>query len=640
MLRTAPHRLIQTVLLLVILLTGVSLALAAEDEQLSEGMRLYQIGDESAAWPLLNDGIAATNDSSAWPEARLAAAIIALHRGEYAAALSRISGIAPELRTDQMRLVEGEALLALAMPTDAAATLRRIDEQNLSAAERLRRLDALFAVDTLRGERLSALWFAHRALQLASDDAATTRRLYQRIVDLLAEPTATGQLPEITFMFTGTPISTAARLQQVRHLLAAGEENRARTLMLQVDIGLLPAEARGQASELYSQLLGISWLQRSVGVLLPLSGKFAPYGELVRRGIDLALENRADRNPRVHVIYADSAADAETSRQAMRNLARGDKVIAVTGAITGSAAEAAAVQAQEELVPLLTLSQRDGLPAIGPYVFRDALTPQLQGRAIAYQAVMELGLAKIAILYPENRLGNALADAFAAEVNRLGGEISGRQPYDPQATDFGLQIKRLKGENPYHNLENLSTKEQLADLFVPDEPLPFEALFLPDFADRVGLIAPQLAYYGIEQTQLLGTGGWHSPELLRLAGDFVEGGLFVDGYYGASSDPAVQQFVNRYRERYNEDPTILEAQGYDAAGLLLTVLENPAIRTRDDMRQALLSLPSYTGVTGTTRFTEEGEADRTLYLLQVRKGQFVPFEVDRAADDTPPEPIQ
>ncbi|NIQ94532.1 MAG: hypothetical protein GWN87_10185, partial [Desulfuromonadales bacterium] len=62
----------------------------------------------------------------------------------------------------------------------------------------------------------------------------------------------------------------------------------------------------------------------------------------------------------------------------------------------------------------------------------------------------------------------------------------------------------------------------------------FDALFIPDYADRVGMIAPQLAYYGIEELPLLGINGWNSPDLLRVAGAFVEGAIFVDGFFAYS----------------------------------------------------------------------------------------------------------
>jgi len=638
MLRYPLSSLLRPVLILGCLVLFATTTLAAEEEQIVEGLRLYQAGNEAAAADLLNAALAATGDASTWPEARFALASIALHRGEYAAALSRIASIPPEQRNDRMRLVEGEALLALELYSDAAATLRRIDENSLDASERLARSEALFQADFKRGERLSALWFAHRALEQASDDAHASRRLFSRITELLADPGTEPQLPEIAFMFNGKPIGAAARLEQVHRALARKDASRAKALIAQVDIGILPPESRTGAIELYSQLLGASWLQRTIGVLLPLSGKYARFGELVRRGIDLALEQSGPASKGVHLVYADSAADADTSREALRNLVRNDKVIAVTGAIVGSAAEAAAQQAQEEMVPLLTLSPREGLPEIGSFVFRDTLTPQMQAEAMARNAIVDRGLTDIAILYPDNRFGQSLATAFTAEVIRFGGVITGSEAYDPQATDFGRQIKLLKGENPWRNEESMSQKEILNDLFVPDKEQPFNALFIPDYAERVALIAPQLSYYGVEDTPLLGVGGWHSPELLRLAGDYVEGAVLVDAYFSDSDTPAVQQFIDRYRKKFNEEPTLLEAQGYDAAGILLQLLQNPQVRDREDLRQALLGMNEYPGVTGATRFDGSGESHKKLYVLQINQGRFelfVPPETELpAAQDT------
>jgi len=48
------------------------------------------------------------------------------------------------------------------------------------------------------------------------------------------------------------------------------------------------------------------------------------------------------------------------------------------------------------------------------------------------------------------------------------------------------------------------------------------------------------------------------------------------------------------------------------------------------LRQALATMPAYSGVTGTVHFTATGEADRTLYLLQVHNGQFEQVRVEAA----------
>lgn len=375
----------------------------------------------------------------------------------------------------------------------------------------------------------------------------------------------------------------------------------------------LPAvERAGGDNEALLLEAGESGLQRAVGVLLPLSGRYATFGELVRRGMELALEtHRQSGSQAVRFLYRDTGANPELSALAVLELAEGERVMAIVGPLTAAAAQAAATQAQQLGVPLLALSQKEGLPETGDHVFRDSLTSRHQVRALVRYAVEERQLTSFAILSPENRLGREMAELFAGEVARRGGRIAARQSYAENATDFRRQIKLLKREDPQ------------APEPEPPRALPFEALFIPDAADRVGLIAPQLAYYGIEKLPLLGINGWNSPDLVRLAGRFVEGAVFVDGFYRNSPFPFVQAFVERYLEKYGEEPSILEAQGYDAAGMLLTLLARPEIRTREELRLALSRMRNYPGVTGSTSFSSQGDAEKVLFLLQVQDGNIV-----------------
>jgi hypothetical protein len=57
--------------------------------------------------------------------------------------------------------------------------------------------------------------------------------------------------------------------------------------------------------------------------------------------------------------------------------------------------------------------------------------------------------------------------------------------------------------------------------------LNYDAIFLPGFYDKVGLIVPQLVFYSIDTATLLGTGGWNSPELTKMTGKHMRKGYFV-----------------------------------------------------------------------------------------------------------------
>lgn len=608
---------------LLALLLALPTSLSAESDTgntlLDDAMQLYASGAHSEALPQLLYLLESATEGEPMIEARLAVARIYLQNSQSDAALAQISKIPTTRRNDRTRLLEGQILLKTGLYDESVSTLKRVDEQQLPVVERVALLIDLARGSYGRGELFPALWFVHRAL-LTAETTEQETTAFALAMELLKSEGATPQLAEISFMFSGKPIGVAGGLLQIEQDLDAGKDALARARISQLDIGLIPGRFRKPAINRYAELTGESWLQRSIGVVLPLSGKYATYGEYVRRGMELALDGVPNETG-VRFLFYDGAADATKSREAVRSLVRGEKVVAVTGAITGSAATAVAEQAQSERVPLLTLSQRDSLPETGSYVFRSSLTARQQAETLARYAVLDQGFTSFGVLYPESRLGQNMVKLFTEEVEKLEGEVIALQSYDDSANDFGRQIKQLKGEDPNRVVTELTGDELLADLFVPDAPpVEFEALFIPDYADRIGVIAPQLAYYGIEDVPLLGINGWNSPEMLRTVGRFVEGAVFVDGFFAYSPYPFVKEFVDRYYEKYEEMPTFLQAQGYDAAGILLSLLDNPEVRTRDDLRLALSQLQTYPGVTGATTFNLIGEADKVLYLLQVRKG--------------------
>ena len=88
----------------------------------------------------------------------------------------------------------------------------------------------------------------------------------------------------------------------------------------------------------------------------------------------------------------------------------------------------------------------------------------------------------------------------------------------------------------------------------------------------------------------------------------------------------MQKFVNSYTKKYKEEPSILEAQGYDAAGIILSLLDRGDVRSREGLRIALSQLRNYPGVTGATSFAASREAEKVLYLLQVKNGNIVQLD--------------
>src|SRR5262249_47261216 len=122
-----------------------------------------------------------------------------------------------------------------------------------------------------------------------------------------------------------------------------------------------------------------------------------------------------------------------------------DHVMVIVGELFSKAAMAAALKAEELAVPIVSLSHQEGLPQLGPYVFRTALTIEAQARDLARVAFEELGMTRFALLYPRSTYGTNFANAFWDEVDKRHGEIRGEESYEHDATTFREEVRKLVG---------------------------------------------------------------------------------------------------------------------------------------------------------------------------------------------------
>ena len=146
--------------------------------------------------------------------------------------------------------------------------------------------------------------------------------------------------------------------------------------------------------------------------------------------------------------------------------------------------------------------------------------------------------------------------------------------------------------------------------------LNYDAIFIPGFYDKVGLIIPQLVFYNIDNTTLLGASGWNSPELTKMAGKYIKKGYFMDGFYIKSNRPEVVQFLESYKKNFGEDPTILSGQAYDTTKLIIKTILSGA-RNRIQVKKELMRIRGFNGVTGETTILPSGEVEKKIFTMKI-----------------------
>ena len=382
----------------------------------------------------------------------------------------------------------------------------------------------------------------------------------------------------------------------------------------------------------------------TVGAVLPLSGRAANFGYKTLRGIQHGLGIFGPRPSKIKLAVIDSEGNPDAARRAVERLVTEDHVIAMIGSLSSKTAVAAASKADELGVPSIALSQKAGITDVGPTVFRNALTSEMQVRQLVKVAMDDLGLKRFGILYPNDAYGVEYANLFWDEVRARGGIIAGAQSYNPKETDFSGPVQRLVGtyylEGRVDEYKHLlkewqkNPKNRGARSSPPGELLTpivdFDALFVPDGTSAIGQIAPMLAYQEANDIRLLGTNIWNTSGLLKRGERFVEGAVFVDGILSSDRRFRRSKFYREFQKTFDETPGLFEAQGFDA-GLMVRELIEKGERTRVGLAEGLADLKTFKGSLGTLFVNSSREVERPLVPLTVEKGRIIRWRTGKKA---------
>jgi branched-chain amino acid transport system substrate-binding protein len=129
-----------------------------------------------------------------------------------------------------------------------------------------------------------------------------------------------------------------------------------------------------------------------------------------------------------------------------------------------------------------------------------------------------------------------------------------------------------------------------------------------------------LRLHGIE-TQLF-IGGWaKSEEFILNVGEAGEGILVSTGYDENAQNPAYLEFVKKYIDKYNEAPTAFSAQAYEAATILIEMIEEKG--SLEEFKTWVLSKKVFEGLQGEIAFDQYGDVERENFLMQLQDGEFI-----------------
>ncbi|HEX5827001.1 MAG TPA: branched-chain amino acid ABC transporter substrate-binding protein [Candidatus Limnocylindrales bacterium] len=362
-----------------------------------------------------------------------------------------------------------------------------------------------------------------------------------------------------------------------------------------------------------------------IGITLPLSGSALASAGPADKGARLAIKEFALEGytftPDVKDHAVNGVHDPQQGAKDMTAFAADPAVVAVIGPFNSSVAKVQIPVSNEaglfQCSPANTnpdLTKGDAgkeLRAKNPdkinYV-RVATTDDIQGPAVAQYGVQTLGLKSVAIIDDTETYGKGIADAFAAEWEKLGGTVVGREGAPKGTTDYTAILTKFKEANP-------------------------DAVFYGGVtATGGGLVRKQMPQVGLGEIPYLGGDGIQDG-LGSTDGSFIniaaEAAANSFSSVAAISDyPGKADFAAKYKAEYNEDPGAYSASGYACAQIVLEAIKTAASKgdvTREAVRAAGTdTATTFETVLGPVTFDAVGDTSQKIISL---------YKVDLTAAD-------
>ncbi len=365
--------------------------------------------------------------------------------------------------------------------------------------------------------------------------------------------------------------------------------------------------------------------QVTVAILVPLTGSAAPFGRDLLAAAQMAVFDLADENFELR-LYDTGGQVGQASAAALA--AREDGAQFILGPLFSSAVLAVADIARPANIPVLAFSNNREIVGDGVYAMGFFPEDQVQ-RIVDYS--FSQNMTRFSALVPDDLYGSRMAAALN-ENTGLGGRELTDIAYYLDETQALIDTVKLLGRYDERHQALVEQRQELAarddeiskralqrleDLETLGE-VDFEALLLPAGGEEVLRIAPLLAFYDIDPTQikLLGTWLWDDPSLRTEPS-------MAGAWFAAPPAATRERFVARFTQLYEREPERRATLAYDATALSIVLAQRTAraneLSANMYSLDALTSPVGFTGMDGIFRLRRSGLVERGLSVFEIQR---------------------
>ena len=347
-----------------------------------------------------------------------------------------------------------------------------------------------------------------------------------------------------------------------------------------------------------------------VGVLLPLTGSQAKFGEIEKRSYEMAAEEINAKGgvngKKIELLFEDDTGKPDVGRSGVEKLISREKVPVITGGYSSSVTAAAAPVAQQFKVPfVICTGSADDITEKGyDYIFR--INPPASEYPNAVKSFLqEVGkdVKTVALLYENSAFGQSSSKSFEEDAKELGLKILVKEGYQAGAIDFKPILTKVKAANP-------------------------DMIYMVSYVMDASLLMRQSKELHINPKMFVGGGaGFTLPEFAKSAGDAADGVYSATLWVETLPFPGAKEYFNKFRKKYGSETEYHGAEAYAAMYVVADALKrakSSSTPTPKDVRDALAKTDMKTAF-GPVKFVSYGKKTQQnkldTYMVQWQKGE-------------------
>jgi branched-chain amino acid transport system substrate-binding protein len=339
---------------------------------------------------------------------------------------------------------------------------------------------------------------------------------------------------------------------------------------------------------------------------LPLTGKTAKFGEMMKKSYEIAAEEinakGGIKHKKLNLSFEDSGAKPETARAIVENLIDTKKQPIIVGEYTSSCAKAVAAVAEERKTPYLVVASADDdiTQKNYKYVFRQNPVNAHYSDGLIDFIKTVVKPKTIAILYESTAFGTSGADAMEKDAAKFGIKVLTKEKYEAGSVDFKPLLSKVKAAQP-------------------------DVIYMVSYVMDASLLMKQIKELRIDAKLFAGgAAGFAIPEFIDNAKDAADYVVTSTLWTPQLKYAGSKEFADKYKKKYGDYPSYHGASAYSALYVMKNALEKAKNWTQDGIRDALKAT-NMTTAFGPVKFEDkEGYQNQNFtdtLVLQVIKGE-------------------